>query len=161
MITQDYLKSQLHFNPETGIFTWINARKKVKINTVAGCLHKKTNYYYICLDLKKYKLHRLAWFYMYGEWPSVIDHIDGNSLNNKISNLRKCTFQQNMLNQKLRKDNTTGVKGIRFCKHGKWRVLITENNIKHHVGYFDDFFEACCAAYSNRIRLHKQFARHI
>ena len=161
MLTQAQLQSILNYNSDTGIFTWKISKSGNKgINSLAGCLHKKSKYYYICINYKHYKLHRLAWLYVYGEWPNIIDHIDGNPSNNKISNLRNCNRQENMCNQKLRKDNTTGVKGIRFAKHGKWRVLITSKKIKNHIGYFDDFFEACCAAYSARNKLHGNFVRH-
>lgn len=161
MLTQAKLQSILNYDPETGVFTWKISKSGNKgIDSIAGYLHKKNKYYYICIDYKHYKLHRLAWLYTYNELPKVIDHINGDSLDNRISNLRKCTFQENMYNQKLRIDNSTGVKGIRLSSHGKWRVVITSNKIVHHFGYFDDFFEACCVCYSNRNKLHGNFARH-
>jgi len=160
MLTQNYLQSILNYNPDTGIFTWKKPRPKINVGDVAGYLNKKSKYYYIGLDLKDYKAHRLAWLYVYGKLPKVIDHIDGNPSNNSINNLRSCTIQQNMCNQKLRTDNKSGVKGVMFHKFGKWRVRITTNKIVKHIGYFDDFFEACCASYSNRNKLHGKFSRH-
>lgn len=160
MLTQEYLQSIFNYNPETGIFTWVKPRPKIQVGQVAGYLHKKSGYYYIGLNLKRYKLHRLAWLYVYGNLPKVIDHIDGNPANNKINNLRSCNMQQNSCNQKLRKDNTTGVKGLRLAKHGKWRAFITYNKIKKHLGYFDDFFEACCVMYAARNKYHGNFTRH-
>jgi hypothetical protein len=160
MITQDRLKELLHYDLDTGIFTWKKPRPKINVGDVAGFLNKKSKYYYIGLDLKNYKLHRLAWLYVYGELPKTIDHIDGNPSNNLISNLRSCTMQQNMCNQKLRTDNKSGVKGVMLHKSEKWRVRITTNKIVKHIGYFNDFFEACCASFSNRNKLHGEYSRH-
>lgn len=77
MLTQDELKTQLHYNPETGIFKWmVTKNSKSKINTIAGTSHYR-DYNSIKIDNVSYKTHRLAWFYMTGLWPkNQIDHIN-------------------------------------------------------------------------------------
>jgi len=116
ILTQDYLKSILHYNPDTGIFTWAKIRKgnnRRKIGEVAGWL-KHDGYWYLYIDGKMYYAHRMAWFYVYGELPALIDHIDGNKLNNAIVNLRPLSKSKNCLNVKNpRKNNTTGFLGVR------------------------------------------------
>jgi hypothetical protein len=84
---------------------------------------------------------------MYGEWPNhEIDHINGDSLDNRICNLRDVTSQGNNRNMSLAKTNTSGVCGVRYKKdRSKWVALITLNNRQTHLGYYQDFFEAVCA----------------
>lgn len=73
----------------------------------------------------------------------VIDHIDGNGLNNQKSNLRICTQKQNMLNQKLRSKNTSGFKGVHFCnREKKWVAAIAIDKKKKFLGYFKTKEEA-------------------
>ena len=95
-LTQEYLKSILDYDLDTGIFTWkINKAKRTKIGDIAGWSYN--GYREIEINDKKYKAHRLAWLYVYGEMPNkLIDHIDGNRSNNKISNLREATLDGNI-----------------------------------------------------------------
>ena len=82
MITQAELKEQLDYNPETGVFTWKVANSnRNKVGGVAGCLHKFTGYNVIRINKKGCKSHRLAWLYVYGEFPKgFIDHINSKRL---------------------------------------------------------------------------------
>lgn len=76
MLTQERLKELLKYDPETGLFTWISRKPKVKLNTIAGYKTKR-GYILIGVDRVYYFGHRLAFFYMTGQWPKeVIDHIN-------------------------------------------------------------------------------------
>jgi hypothetical protein len=154
-ITQEELKSKLYYDSDTGIFTWI------KSNKIAG-YSREDGYSFIRLPNKLYRTHKLAWLYMYGKISKKeIDHIDGNPKNNAINNLRLCTSSQNKYNTKLRKDNTIGIKGVYWYKKSqKWHVKLNYNKKHLHLGYFQDFFEACCIIISARNKLHKEFANH-
>jgi len=67
----------------------------------------------------------------------VTDHIDGDGLNNKRSNLRICTYRQNFRNQKISKNNTTGIKGVVWNKQNKnWLARLTIDNKRIHLGSF-------------------------
>lgn len=73
----------------------------------------------------------------------VIDHIDGNVLNNRKQNLRICTNQQNLMNCKLSSNNTTGYTGISYDKkYNKWdaHIMIDRKNI--HLGRFANIEDA-------------------
>lgn len=73
----------------------------------------------------------------------VVDHIDGNGLNNQKSNLRHCTHSQNHLNQGLQSNNTSGIKGVNFHKAtNKWTAYIKVNGKKKHLGSFLTLEEA-------------------
>jgi len=139
MITQSELKELLHYNPETGIFTRkTHLNKHCKINDIAG--HKtKHGYVTISIKSKTYYAHRLAWLYVYGEMPkNVIDHINGNGMDNKIINLRDVTQSINIQNiLKIPSHNKSGLMGVSFYKKTeKWRASLTLNKKHFHLGLF-------------------------
>jgi hypothetical protein len=111
---------------------------------------------------QNYRAHRLAWYYMTGEWPDQqIDHINCVHGDNRWENLRLCTRSQNNHNQPTRKNNRSGVKGVHFKKQaGKWHGQVCLNYRIHHVGLFDNLEEAAAAVRAKREELHGKFARH-
>lgn len=145
MITLEYLKSILDYNPDTGIFIWkVNGNNQfVKIGGVAGHM-RKNGYIVIRINKKNYRGHRLAWMYIYGEFPSEqIDHINHNRADNRISNLRLASNQENQRNASKRKDNTSGICGISWAKRqNKWRADIKVNQKQINLGYFADINQA-------------------
>lgn len=132
MITQRDLKEILGYDPETGIFIWKKQlAPRGKVGSVAGCPDKNgrcAGRVSIRIHGKLYLAHRLAWFYVYGEWPKLIDHIDGNPSNNRISNLRLATNAQNGWNSGPRSHNTSGFKGVRYdATRKKWSARLCVN----------------------------------
>lgn len=90
----------------------------------------------------------------------LVDHIDGNGLNNQRSNLRLCNHRQNLSNQKLRKDNKSGFKGVFWNKRTKkWIANITTNYKSKRIGYFSNKKEAVKAYNQHAIIKHGKFAR--
>ena len=91
---------------------------------------------------------------------SGIDHYDGNSLNNRRVNLRPCTQGENTCNQKRRKDNISGYKGVGFHKKAqKWRSRVCYQGREIAVGYFDTPEEAAFAYNVKARELHGEFAK--
>lgn len=90
----------------------------------------------------------------------LVDHINGNTLDNRKENLRLCTMSQNMFNQGAQKDNTSGYKGVSYVKdRGKWSAQIAIRGKTHYLGYFhtpNEAYEAYCTAAK---QLHGEFAR--
>lgn len=133
----DRLKECLHYDPETGIFRWkIKCAIQIKIGDVAGNVNHQ-GYFRITIDYKCYLAHRLAWLYVYGELPkNNIDHIDGDKLNNAISNLRNVTQSINCQNRKKAQiNNRTGYLGV--SKHrNKYQATININGINTYLGIF-------------------------
>lgn len=99
-------------------------------------------YIEVRINKKLLKAHRIIWEMFNGEIPDgkLIDHINGNRNDNRIENLRLVTFSQNCLNNKKRRNNTSGVTGVHLYKRtGMW----TCNFIGKHLGTFGSFIEAC------------------
>ncbi|WP_338799634.1 HNH endonuclease [Pseudomonas monteilii] len=154
-IAHDELLSLVHYNPDTGIFT------RTEDGYVLGKPDQK-RYLLAWIAGRNYRLHRLAWFYMTGEWPvAEIDHINGKTDDNRWANLRECTHQQNNHNQGKRAHNTSGFKNVSWNKRqGKWHVQVCLNYRVHHGGFYVDVHEADLAARKLRQRLHGDFANH-
>ncbi len=161
-LTQEYLKECLHYDPETGIFTWlvrpVSHFKDGKIQksehicsrwntifskTIAGCKNNN-GYISICIDYKEILAHRLAWLYEYGYMPeNMIDHIDRVRTNNFIINLREVGDSCSMQNTGMLKNNTSGVKGVSWHKiSNKWSAQIKIHGKKKHLGLFTNFDDA-------------------
>jgi|694.fasta_scaffold28737_8 hypothetical protein len=160
-LTQEYLKSILDYNLDTGIFTWkVSKANRTKVGDVAGWSYN--GYREIEINNKAYKAHRLAWLYVYGEMPkNLVDHIDGNRSNNKISNLREATYQENSENYKTPKTNKSGVKNVSWYKSlNKWVVSISIRKTKKTVGYYDDLELAELVAIEARNKYRGEFANH-
>jgi len=161
VLTQELLKEFVNYNQETGIFRHIKARKGVKLYSIAGTLCR-TGYINISVNGKIYQSHRLAWLYVYGEWPEKhLDHINGNPSDNRIANLRLADISENARNKKLFKNNTSGVKGVTWDKYKfKWKAYVGFNRKLISLGYFDSIEEAKQIVQVERLRLHGNFANN-
>lgn len=90
----------------------------------------------------------------------VVDHVDGDGLNNRRSNLRVVGHAENAQNSRARKDNTSGVRGVCFHQRiGRWAASISAHGSRRHLGYFNTLDEAAQAYASAAAQLHGQFAR--
>jgi len=123
-------------------------RKTKQGMTVAGwetvCNHKK--YRKVSVNGKTLYVHHIIFEMHYGYRPKVIDHIDGDSLNNKIENLREATQSQNIANSKKSRGNTSGYKGVTFRKDTqRWAAQIMVNYKHISLGCFGTPEEAAAA----------------
>jgi hypothetical protein len=153
MIDQKHLKTQLHYNPETGCFTWLVCKKGLRAGTVSnnittaggGKMYKR-----IRIDQKDYLAHRLAFLYMTGSFPKeTVDHIDGDGLNNIWSNLRDVSISENNRNLRIRSDNSSGITGVTRRSDGKkWVAQIWVNGKFKYLGFFEEIEDAAAARYT-------------
>jgi hypothetical protein len=148
------LKELLHYDPSSGVFTWIVPKRGTKISKIAGCIFDG-GYRKIKIDGKDYKAHRLAWLYVYGNWPiGQIDHKNLVKDDNRICNLRDVTASQNQQNQLLAMaNNKLGVKGV-SKKRNKFRAAIGVGKKKIHIGTFDTIEDAKKAYEIEAAKLH-------
>jgi hypothetical protein len=88
---------------------------------------------------QRFMVHQIVFLMHKGYLPKIIDHIDGNIQNNSIENLRDATKSENAINKKIRKDSCTGVKNVSYHKPtGKYKVCVTVNKKRTHIGSYDD-----------------------
>lgn len=144
------LLSNFSYCATTGVFKRLKPRGNTKAGSILGVLDKKG--YLKALVLGQYvKLHRLAWFYVHGQWPTAqLDHINQSKTDNRIANLRECCASTNCTNQSgPRKNNQLGLQGVhRIEKTGRFRACYSIQGVKHHLGVFATAEEAAIT-YSN------------
>lgn len=147
-MTQKLLKEILHYNPNTGLFTWkINANNNgATTGTTAGYIND-SGYILICYKRNKHRLHRLAWLYMHGEHPQgEIDHVNHIRDDNRIENLRVVNKYEQAKNTTLRKDNPSGIVGVKYRDDRcKWEARITVNKNRINLGHYKTKIEAMMA----------------
>lgn len=157
MLTQDRLKELLHYDPKTGVFTWLCDRGgKAKEGTEAGVL--STGYVRIMVDGKRYLAHRLASLYVTGAWPAkMVDHENRERADNVWTNLRPATRKQNRENGGPNKNSTSGFRGVSWDERlGKFRARIFHDGQSIFLGGHDSLIDAAAA----RLRAERELFTH-
>ena len=127
---------------------------KNKVGDIAGYVAPDG---YRCVKIRcvRYKVHRLVWLHVYGNWPRhEIDHINGNPTDNRIENLRDVSHQTNVQNlRESTSSSSTGLLGV--GPHGdRWRARIQINGKHVSLGRFKTKEEARAAYLSAKRQLH-------
>ena len=148
-----------------------NGDGEVFMRKPGGILYKKPQRDdgrgYLCLDIslglcrETVKAHRFIWECFNGPIPKGmhVDHIDHNTLNDRGSNLRPCTFAQNCRNIRSTGKKTSKYKGDHWNKRNKkWAAQITCDNRSHHLGYFSNQTSAAKAYDRAAKKYHQDFA---
>lgn len=163
--TQARLKQALDYDPETGLFTWIEPRRGRMLFSIAGHVDKSTGYRDISLDDRSYHAAKLAWLYVFGEYPEcVIDHINRNKSDDRIDNLRLATQSGNVINSGMFANNTSGVRGVYFYKERNkrgwpaWWAYITYEGTRKSLGYYRNKEEAAHARMEAELILFGEFS---
>jgi hypothetical protein len=156
-ITQQLLKELFFY--DNGTLFWKITGYGVNAGDSAGRI-AGNGYLDTGINNQRFKNHRLIFCLHHGYFPEVVDHIDGNPLNNKIENLRECSKSQNMWNSKKPFTNTSGHKGVSWSKTAKkWEVYLKKYKKKISFGYFHDFELACLVSDEAKLLYHGKFAK--
>lgn len=144
MITQAELKEYVNYDSLTGIFTNIKPRQSCGFGRILGSL-QTDGYLQTRINGKSYLLHRLAWLYVYGNFPlNILDHKDTDKKNNKIENLRPSTHSKNQFNRGVATCSKSGAKGV--TKNGNaWRAQARVDGNRYDLGTFKTIEEAAKA----------------
>ncbi len=138
----DSVHKALQYNPNTGDFIWKSNYFISKVGTIAGTVDAR-NYKKVVIGKIPYLSHRLAWFMMTGEQPDIINHKNGNPLDNRFENLENGDHTNN--NRKT-KAHTSGKRlGIRCTGKGKWVAAVPRsfnNGVVRHLGTYNTEAEA-------------------
>jgi hypothetical protein len=145
-LTAQRVRELLHYNPETGEFTWLVSRGNQfsKPGMKAGF---KDTYGHLGIEIdgKRYLSHRLAWLYVFGKWPDhQIDHINRMRDDNRLENLRDVSGIVNANNKGNYRNNTTGFKGVTI-KNGRFVAQITMAGKCKYLGSFGSAEKASAA----------------
>jgi HNH endonuclease/AP2 domain len=154
-LTRARLRELLHYDEDTGEFRWWK-----RVGNEA-CLGGVAGYVRICILGRTYRAHQLAWLYVKGRWGRpLIDHRDGDSTNNRWSNLRRATLSQNSANSRRPRNNTSGYKGVMLCREsGRWLARISKDGRKIYLGMFATPEAAHDAYVAAARKLFGEFAR--
>lgn len=157
-LSHERLLEVLSYDPLSGNFYRLSKKKGSKKGFVG--YKREDGYLQICVDYKTFLAHRLAYFYMTGEWPSeTIDHKNLIKYDNRWENLRSASYKENNFNIATLPNNTTGYKGVSRATHGGFRATISVDNKQEHIGTFETA-ELAYEAYCNRAKeLHGEFIR--
>lgn len=149
MIDRNLLLATLNYDPLSGVFTWRTDRPQSHFKTynafrvyqgkysgkVAGCVQSNGSVDYVTIRIqgKLHLAHRLAWLFVHGTVPPLLDHEDGDGTNNKLANLRVSDKVNNGKNSKMKSNNTSGVTGVYWNKaNSNWVAEghCTEDGVK-------------------------------
>jgi len=153
------LLNELFYYKDGNLYRKKSTQKNVIVGSKVGTINT-LGYLAISIKGKTYLVHRLIYWLSHGYLPKYIDHIDGNRANNLLENLREATNQENLFNQKLRKNSRSGIKNVRWdARLKKWSVRFTVNYKAKHIGVYSSLEKAIQVAEETRIKLHRDFAR--
>lgn len=164
VIEKSVAHSVLDYDAETGSFVWkerprsmfsgdrrFESWNRKYANKPAGNIFSpkraRTSYLVIPVLGITYRAHVIAWVLHYGVMPKgVIDHINGDGLDNRISNLRDCDLSTNASNARMYRNNKSGVCGVHWRDYrNKWVSIIQKDGARQCLGSFDTLLDAACA----------------
>lgn len=128
---QAELRFLFRYDPETGHLFW-----KRRPNDRAGCSirgGRRT----VQMEGKAWQEHRLIWKLVYGTEPRIVDHVNRDPSDNRLTNLRAVTAGQNVRNTGIYRNNTSGLKGVSWHKPARrWRAVIQHKREHRFLGLF-------------------------
>jgi|AntAceMinimDraft_5_1070358.scaffolds.fasta_scaffold240594_1 hypothetical protein len=161
-IPLDLVAKFFDYNEISGVLTWAKQRgRRGKKGLQAGYFDGE-GYLRVRIGKSAYFGHRVVWAVHYGEDPGdmEVDHINCLPFDNRIQNLRLCIRSENARNTKIRKNNSSGLKGVYFkISDEKWVAQICKDGSVIHLGRFDAPGDASCAYNEASKLLHGRFGR--
>lgn len=137
-----------------------------KAGSIVGYIPKfktrNNRYVTTAINKQHYCVHKLIYMYHHGYMPEQLDHINRDTLDNRIENLREATSSENAQNRKLFANNSSGAKGVSWSERNKaWFVYVNVKKRRKNVGYFRDFELAHLVAIEAREKYHGAYTNHV
>jgi hypothetical protein len=151
----------LTYNADTGEIKLKNYTESVNPDKFSYTELSQMGYLRVRINKKRYRAHRIAWLLFYGEEPKgIVDHINGNKLDNRICNLRIADDFTSSWNKGLSKRNTSGYKNVFYdSTEKKWAAAIIAKK-KLYKKHFNSVDDAIKVAADLRCKLHGEYANH-
>lgn len=142
MLTQKRVKELFDYD-EGNLIRKVQLSANAKVGDIAGTM-TDNGYIVVNVDRHRYRSHRIVWLWHNGYMPeNMLDHINRNRTDNRIENLREVSPQCNAINAKIADNNTSGIRGICWCKEThRWYAKIKINQKLHNLGRHICFTEA-------------------
>lgn len=158
-MTQDEIRAMFEYEPATGLLRRKVGGRKPYPWHGAG---KDRRYLVHCRGARSIYLHQAVWLYHHGYVPAMLDHVNGDTRDNRIENLRECTNAQNQYNVPRKSNNTRGHKGVVFhraCRSRPWQAKIVVSGKVISLGYHATKEEAAAAYAAGAAKYAGEFAR--
>jgi hypothetical protein len=160
------IRKLVSYDPESGALTWLRAEPEmfadgVKHSAATRCkiwnakysgkpalTYREASRPYAYGDIlgRKYYAHRVAFALMTGEWPDLVDHLDGDQTNNAWANLRGASRSENSRNCYLRSDNASGHPGVYWdASRNQWAAELHQDGVKRFLGRYETLADAVSA----------------
>ncbi|WP_179266640.1 HNH endonuclease [Bordetella genomosp. 4] len=157
-MTQEELVKALIYESETGKF--FRRLRDGSRGKEVGRRKDRFGRYCIKLEGRDLRAHRIAFLYVHGWLPDLIDHVNGDASDNRIANLRAASVSQNAMNRVRRSDNGGRFKGVyRDARRGKFFARITVQGKRRVIGGFDSDVEAAYRYDVQSLELHGPYGR--
>ena len=166
MLTQEEVKALFDYRDDGKLIRKVATLGAAgKIGTVVGSYPKKTTrswrYAVTKISGEHWCVHKLIFLWHHGYVPEQLDHINRDTLDNRIENLREASSTQNACNRGKFSNNTSGAKGVFWHERSqKWFVYVDVAKKRHNIGYFEDFELAELVALEAREKYHGLYANH-
>lgn len=165
-VTHEYVRKLFEYREDGALIRKIAVSGKFGgVGQEVGCYPKKATrnnrYAKTKVHGEHWCLHKLIYFWHYGVVPAQLDHLNRNTLDNRIENLRPASGDQNACNKGTYTSNTSGAKNLYFRKKsGKWEVVVKVNKKAVYIGAFADKELAELVALEAREKHHGAYACH-
>lgn len=162
-ISADRLRELVSYDQETGVFVNKVRRGCIRPGALTG-KPKPDGYVQLALDGRTYFAHRLAFLYVFGIEPKIIDHINGVRFDNRICNLRSTDYFGNARNSAKSARGNSGAscsrfKGVKKNVVGRYEARIFHAGKSYPLGGFATDVAAAYAYDMKSMELHKEFGR--
>ncbi len=151
MLTQERVRALFDYREDGELIRRVRTSNCIQVRDVTGSLNH--GYKRTMVDGKRYLNHRLIWLWHFGYFPeNQVDHINRVRDDNRIENLREVSQSCNTKNSKQRKNTSSGITGISWCKGtNKWQAHIKIPNKQLYLGYYDTLLEAAKARWNAEV----------
>lgn len=141
------VRKDFHYDPNTGVLTRLRRDNRGSPTPANGeWAIDGSGYRTVKWRGKHHRIHRLAWLWMTGRWPELVDHDDRDKLNNRWLNLQEVDSAGNSQNMSMASNNTSGHRGVYWHQRdAKWCVQVYRDGRNVRAGRFTEKADAIAA----------------